>query len=244
MLAERRRASPALSAARPAPRVQLVAHIAVSIDGQTQAAGPPAMFGGPADRARMVRRRAACDAVLVGGRTFCAWPIPPRIRRAWLPEAPERPTPPTYVVTQQDRLTPRAVHDGFRESGAELHIFGPNNLELPTALRGHAAAHPGPGDPLDAALAAAEDAGHQRILIEGGWGIIRALADRGRLDALHVTLCPLLIGDAGPAARPAELPTLGGTRAAARPSIGERPMRLLRTEEQDGALFLHFVREG
>jgi 5-amino-6-(5-phosphoribosylamino)uracil reductase len=214
--------------------VEIIAHLAVSLDGQTEAAGPPAMFGGAADRARMVARRASAGAVLVGGRTFSTWPIPPELRRDWAPEAPLRPTPPTYVVTKQDRLELRPVRRGFVGADASVTFFAPDGFVVPDGLGSIAQVQRSAADPLEAALRAAEAAGCARLLVEGGWGLIRALIARGALDALHLSLCPLWLGGAAATRVPPRGPLV---------EMDALRLRLVRAEAEGGAVFLHFVPE-
>ena len=57
---------------------------------------------------------------------------------------------------------------------------------------------------LEALLADLEDHGVERLLVEGGGAIIGPLLALGRLDCLHLTLCPLLLG--GPAPTLSQLP--------------------------------------
>lgn len=218
--------------------MEIVAQLAISLDGRTEAAGPPAMFGGPADRARMIQRRARADLVLVGGRTFCAWPLPPTLRRDWWPAAPAAPPPHTVVVTQQNCLNPRPLPQRFGINGATISFFGPTGFVVPESFQSFAESTPVEGDPLDAALRAARARGARRALVEGGWGLIRALLQRGALDALHLSLCPLLLG-AGRGVEPSAAPGLA-------PDLGLEPglgLRLLRAEEAEGLVFLHFVPE-
>lgn len=214
--------------------MEIIAHLAVSLDGRTEAAGPPAMFGGAADRARMVARRASAGAVLVGGRTFSTWPIPPELRRDWAPEAPLRPTPPTLVVTRQDRLELRPVRRGFAGSNASVTFFAPDGFVVPDGLRSIAQVQRSAADPLDAALRAAEAAGCARLLVEGGWGLIRALTARGALDALHLTLCPLCLGG---------IASPGGPSSGPHLEMDALRLRLVSAEAEGGAVFLHFVPE-
>ena len=89
-------------------------------------------------------------------------------------------------------------------------------------------------DPLDAALRAAEAAGCARLLVEGGWGLIRALTARGALDALHLTLCPLCLGGSA---------SPGGPPSGPHPEMDALRLRLVSAEAQGGAVFLHFVPE-
>ena len=57
---------------------------------------------------------------------------------------------------------------------------------------------------LEALLDDLEERGVQRLLVEGGGAIIGPLLALGRLDCLHLTLCPLLLG--GPAPTLSQLP--------------------------------------
>lgn len=171
--------------------MRVFTNTAVSIDGKiADRDRTPAMFSSKADLRRMRALRSQADAVLVGGATFRAWPLP-------LTERPfERPAPITNAV-----LTARGVLDAearrWPDPRARLLVLGPDRLdaEAHRARFGAEVITSPAADPVWA-LDVLAARGCRSILVEGGGGLIAPLVAAGRVDTLHVTVCPVLIGGA------------------------------------------------
>jgi riboflavin-specific deaminase-like protein len=171
--------------------MRVFSNTAVSIDGKIADRQRSAVsLGSASDRRRMRALRASADAVLIGGSTFRTWPIP-------LTERPfDRPQPLiNAVLTARGVLSAEARR--WPDPRVALLIIGPPELDA-VAHRERFGAEvccvEGAG-PV-AALDLLEARGCRSVLVEGGGGIIAPLLASGRLQTMHVTVCPLVVGGA------------------------------------------------
>ena len=188
------------------PSIELC--LASSIDGKLSSqAREPVRFPSRADRARLFALRDQADALLTGGATLRAEDpplLPDAERRAQRVAAGLRPDPLRIVVSGSlDLPLGRALR---AEAGAPCVVLtGPNPNAL-AAERLEAAgvrvlSSGAAGLDLAAALSQlAHEHGLRRVLCEGGGALAATLladpALRAALSALHLTLCPLLLGGA------------------------------------------------
>ncbi len=186
--------------------MELISNTAISLDGRTGRHGDPRFrLGSRRDLARMRALRATVDAVLVGGATFRAWPLA-------YTATPSRPLV-QAVLTRRGLL---AQAGAFKpHDDVEMVVLGGSALDAAAHAAAfsatvHTTAAPSLGWALDRLAAA----GCRRVLLEGGGQLIhRALAE-DRLDRLHLTLCPVVLGDAGPGLATGGLLGAAGRRLA------------------------------
>lgn len=179
-------------------------NMAITLDGKIAGAfGEKKALGTEADRREMDRLRAGADVVLWGGTTLREARCPARVRDPALISGREKsglpPQPANAVITASGRIP----HDlSWFEAGDIPRIIFTRRegaAAAREAARGRAEVIvPGEGD-FSAADVAAHLAGrgYERILLEGGGGVHWMFAEAGLVDALHVTLTPLLAGGAG-----------------------------------------------
>jgi len=178
----------------------VIGQIGQSLDGRVcTESGDSRYVNGRAGLVHLHRLRALVDCVLVGVDTVLAdrprltvrhvsGPDPiravldPRGRAPadFSPLAPQADAAPTLHLVEAsriDQLEPAAAHV--------------RRVALPDAWPADAAAN---GVPPHRVLAALEQAGCRRILIEGGPTTLSRFLEAGALDRLHVLVAPLLIG--------------------------------------------------
>ncbi len=184
--------------------MRVVTNTAISLDGRIAVAPEHGRghvaIGSSVDRAYMSVLRARADAVLVGGRTFRAWPLPlvpdpsaiARLRAEGFPEADsvvglDRPR--LNVIVSRTLEVPAAGR--FYEDPRVIPLFfSPSGRDAPgEVVRGE----------VSAAGIVAELArrGVQTLLIEAGGALIFEFLAAGLVDEVNVTVCPILIGGIG-----------------------------------------------
>ena len=168
---------------------------AVSIDGRIGVRrGAHVTLGSAEDRRRMSLLRAGADAVLVGGQTFRNWPFP-LVERPEHRVADARRPILDAVLTRRGLLDARPAPGRWPDPRVRLLVFGPPGLDAAAHRERFGAEVISLDEPdVDAVLDELDRRGCQRVLVEGGGRIIGELLARKRLDALFVTLCPLVIG--------------------------------------------------
>ncbi len=184
------------------PRPFVTANFAVTADGRISTRNfTPSDFSSKRDKRRLVKIRATCDAVLVGGRTLAADTM-----TLGIPGVRGKRPPLRVIVSNSGRIAPTLRV--FEKPGAPIVIF--TTRKMPAKTRDALASvadifiHPTPVVDLALALAILRaDYGVKRLVCEGGGTLLRSFAAADLLDELHLTFCPLIFG--GSAA-----PTLSG----------------------------------
>jgi diaminohydroxyphosphoribosylaminopyrimidine deaminase/5-amino-6-(5-phosphoribosylamino)uracil reductase len=177
--------------------------LALSLDGRLSAPdGSARWITGPAARARVHRRRAEVDAVMVGAGTVLADDPHLGARFEGAPRQPARVVvdgagvvPPTAAVFDAERVivatTHRASHEvqtGWKEAGAEVRLLSEGTG----------------GVDARALLAGLAHDGIVEVLCEGGARLATSPLAADLVDRLELYLAPLLLGSGG-----AELGDLG-----------------------------------
>ena len=146
----------------------------MSIDGYLDSASPGRLrLSNAADFDRVDAERAKVDAILVGAGTVRN--DDPRLsvrspaRRA-AREAAGKPVTPLKVVLSNGELPEDAA---FRADGESLVTHGS----------------------VDEVLAALEKRGVERLMVEGGGGVLTAFLASGRVDELQLVIAPFFVGD-------------------------------------------------
>lgn len=175
----------------------VVAAMIASADGHATVDGRSPGLGHPADRALLRGLRAGVDAVLVGPATIRAEryanlldPGPRAARRAagWS-------SLPTIATISRSGDLPWDV-GLFDEPEVDVVVFTEAEIEPPpTAARVTLV----PKTELGAVLAHLDrELGARAVLCEGGPTLLRLLAQADRIDALFMTIAPLLTAGDGP----------------------------------------------
>jgi riboflavin biosynthesis pyrimidine reductase len=221
--------------AYPHDRRWVRANFVSTLDGAAQGSDSKSgTLSSEADRALFALLRSLCDVVLVGANTTRVEGYQP-IRASEVDGATRSrlglaPVPavavvtrsldvdssllaggdgPTLVVTTEDAA---AAHADRLPDGAEVIAAGRSSVDFAAAI-----------DQLGAR-------GLQRVLCEGGPGLMRDIVASGRLDELCLTLRPLIVaGDRYRIARGAEV-------------VPETRLALRSLLESDGDLFARYVR--
>lgn len=172
--------------------MRVFTNTAVSLDGRIGTVGDHHFnVASDEDRRRMALLRAQADAVFVGGQTFRMGPHPivepPDLRRAG------RRRPIINAVLTRRGIAEHIGPD-WADSDASLHVFGAE-LDAEAHRQFGASCHPahGPADVLDWL----ESKGCGTVLVEGGGDLIFQLVALDRVDSIHVTLAPRIIGGVG-----------------------------------------------
>jgi riboflavin biosynthesis pyrimidine reductase len=203
-------------------RPWLLVNMISSIDGATALDGRSGALGGPADKKVFGAIRAAADVILVGAGTVRAEGYGPPSSGARLAIVSGRvdldPTARLFTEARPDRrpwLVTTAQADTSRLRAVVDDVIVAGD------------------DRVDAARAIAELAarGARVVLCEGGPSLNGQLIAAGDVDELCLTLAPLLVvGDSA--------------RIAHGPVAAPVGMQLDRVLEQDGYLFLRYIRNS
>lgn len=207
-----------------------------SADGAAQAGGRAGGLSGPADERLFAALRGHADVILVGASTV-------RVegygverldepRRAWRQARGLSAAPPIAVVTSSCALDPESPlfdPDGPRTI-VITHHHAPATAAAALASRAEVIRVGDDAVDLPAALDALADRGLRRVSCEGGPTLLAEVLATGRLDELDLTVSPVLTGG-----------------AAIRILNGElleppAPLRLGHVLEEDGFLFLRYLR--
>ena len=177
------------------PRPFVTANFAITADGRISTRNfTPSDFSSRRDKRRLVKIRAACDAVLVGARTLASDTM-----TLGIPGIRGKNPPLRVIVSNSGRIAPTLRV--FKTAGAPIVIF--TTRKMPAKIRAALAAvadifiHPTPVVDLALALTILRaDYGVKRLVCEGGGTLLRSFAAADLLDELHLTLCPLVFGGA------------------------------------------------
>ena len=174
------------------PRPFVTANFAITADGRISTRNfTPSDFSSKRDKRRLVKIRAACDAVLVGARTLASDTM-----TLGIPGIRTKP-PLRVIVSNSGRIAPTLRV--FQTEGAPIIIFTTKKMPAATrdALAGVADIFLHPAPTVDLALVLAilrADYGVKRLVCEGGGTLLRAFAAADLLDELHLTICPRIFG--------------------------------------------------
>ena len=181
---------------RKLPRPFVTANFAVTADGRISTRNfTPSDFSSRGDKRRLVKIRAACDAVLVGARTLASDTMTLGIPGIRVEKPPLR-----VIVSNSGRISPQLRV--FQKPGAPIVIFTTRKMPAKTrdALAQIADIFIHPATAVDLTLALAilrADYSVKRLVCEGGGTLLRSFATADLLDEIHLTLCPLIFGGSG-----------------------------------------------
>jgi riboflavin-specific deaminase-like protein len=178
------------------PRPFVTANFAITADGRISTRNfTPSDFSSKRDKRRLVKIRAACDAVLIGARTLAADTM-----TMGIPGVRGKNPPLRVIVSNSGGIAP--THRVFQSAGAPIVIF--TTRKMPAATRAALARsadifiHPAPIVDLALALAILRaDYGVKRLVCEGGGALLHSFAAADLLDELHLTICPRIFGGSG-----------------------------------------------
>lgn len=175
-----------------ASRPFIVAQLGQSLDGRIATRTGDSRYIGLAPSLDHLHRiRAHVDAVVVGIGTVLADDPMLNVRRC------EGRSPARVVIDARGRLpasarcldgTDRVPRFVFRARGVQGEALPADveTIELPAGSDGHFA--------MPEIAAALDRLGFERVLIEGGAGIVSQAIDAGIVDRLHLMISPVLIG--------------------------------------------------
>ena len=187
-------------------RPWLLGQLGQSLDGCIATRGGDSYFvTGEPSLDHLHRLRALCDAVLVGAGTVAAddpqlttrrvaganparWVLDPSARLDGRARVFHDRQAPTWWVCDEQRAAP--AHERLAAAGG--------GAAQVLALTGLADAQSGAARLL---LLALQQAGHRRVLVEGGGVTVSRLLAAGCLDRLHLVVAPVLIGAGRPGLR-------------------------------------------
>jgi riboflavin biosynthesis pyrimidine reductase len=224
---------------RPSPdgRPWVLLDMIASADGATHAGGVTAELGGPADKAVFAVLRGVADVILVGAATVRAErygpPRPSEATRQRRRERGQAEVPTLAVVSASLELewdSPLFTESPIRPLVITAAGVDPERLERAGEVADVLLAGAGRSVDLGAALRELRQRGAAVVTCEGGPRLNGQLVDAGLVDEVCLTLSPTLLG--GDSARIA-----AGTGDGAL-----RRMRLVHLLEQDGLVFLRWVR--
>ncbi|MEO6740170.1 MAG: dihydrofolate reductase family protein [Chthoniobacteraceae bacterium] len=186
----------AASSQQKLPRPFVTANFAVTADGRISTRNfTPSDFSSKSDKRRLVKIRAACDAVLVGARTLASDTM-----TLGIPGIRAKKPPLRVIVSNSGRIDP--MLRVFQTPGAPIVIFTTRKMPAKTrdALAQVADIFINPTPEVDLALALTilrVDYGVKRLVCEGGGTLLRSFAAADLLDEIHLTLCPIVFGGSG-----------------------------------------------
>jgi riboflavin-specific deaminase-like protein len=223
---------------RARPRCFL--NVAISLDGKiASAARENPDFPSPADRRRMDEIRARADAILVGAGTLRASDHPltvrsPRLRRARL--AAGRPEQPLNILLSAGLRIPLRGRF-FRAPGVRRLVVtcGAAPRSRLREVQGRALVWEIGRERVDLGLLLRilRGLGYRELLLEGGGRTNFAFFERGWVDEVFLTVCPVIIGGEN-----SPTPVDG---AGFRPGAF-RKYRLRSVRRTGSEIFLHYIR--
>ncbi|WP_251978609.1 RibD family protein [Salinicola avicenniae] len=186
-----------------APRV--IAQIGQSLDGRiATASGASHYVTGAASLVHLHRLRALVDAVVVGAGTVEADDPQLTVRHV------EGDNPLRVVLDPRGRVNPQRGVFHRADAPAWHLIAHGSSVATATAEHVRVVSLEGGEQGIEPAaiIAALAEAGHRRILVEGGGLTISRFLEAGCLDRLHSVVAPMLIGSGRPAITLPEIDTL------------------------------------
>jgi len=221
--------------AYPEGRRTLRANMVTSADGAASLGGASAGLSSAADRHVFALNRTLADVILVGASTARVERYAPvRVRELWRHlRAGRTPTPPIAVISGRLALDPASPL--ITDAPPDARTIVITTAQAPENVRAEVAKHADVivagqvAVDMNAAVEALHDHGHQRILAEGGPGILTQLIAAGLLDELCLTISPLLAGPGAPR-------ILSGS-----PMAKALPLTLVHTLEDAGFLLCRYT---
>jgi 5-amino-6-(5-phosphoribosylamino)uracil reductase len=204
-----------------ATRPYVLLSCAVSIDGYLDDATERRLvLSNDEDLDRVDAVRAGCDAILVGANTIRR--DDPRL----LVRSPERQaarrarglpgSPVKVTLTGEGDLDPESRFFTTGDAAKLVYAATPAVDKLRERLGGLATVLDAREPPdLIRILEDLTGRGVERLMVEGGAGVLRQLLREGLADELHLAVAPLLIGDPGAPRFPGDATGAGGTAALA-----------------------------
>lgn len=179
-------------------------NMVVSVDGAVAVDGVSGALGGEGDLAGFRALRAAADVVLAGAATVRHEAYRPvRVRQAWQQRRRDRgqaAVPPVAVVSRSCDLTGA---EALLEDAAGLHVLtceaADPGRRRDLEARGVTVVEVGAATvDVAGAVAALQERGMRRVLVEGGPSLNGQLLAAGLVDEVFVTLGARLVGSDGP----------------------------------------------
>lgn len=225
---------------RPAPtgRPWVLLDMVASVDGATAADGRSGGLGGAADRAVFRSLRAVADVILVGSATFTTEGYgPPRLGEDLQQVRLERgqPAQPRIAVATGrlgiDVSVPFFTDSPTRPIVVTAGTSDPARREAAARVADVFVCGPGPGIDLADAMVRIAATGAAVVLCEGGPTLNAGLLTAGLVDEVCLTLSPLVVG--------------GTSRRIISDAALDVPVPfgLAQVLEQDGFLFLRYLRD-
>ena len=228
---------------KPANRPFVVAHFAMTVDGKISTRElTPALFTSPADKSRLQEIRAGADAIMAGRGTVATDSMSMGLSREDLRKKRVvkglPPVPLRVIISNAGKLDPAWKVFKYQES--PLVVF--STQKMPVGLRARVAQKAELflfSDPIVNLVTTLEilrrEFGVKRLVCEGGGTLLRSLATLDLVDAVFLTIAPVIFG--GRLA-----PTLTGL-----PGNFLEPPRdfeIVGKSDSEGECFLEFRRKG
>ena len=193
-------------------RTMVIGQLGQSLDGRiATVTGESRNVNGANAFVHLHRIRALCDAVVVGVGTALADDPQLTVRLV------EGPSPARVIIDPHGRLSDGVVC--LREDGARRLIIRAEGAERKApegAELAHLSLDPEGGFAPAAILAALEERGLRRILIEGGANTVSRFLAAGALARLHLMVAPMIMGSGLSAL---DLPPIASLSEALRPPV-------------------------
>ncbi len=209
----------------------------VSVDGQAAVGGKAHHIGSDADRHTMRNLRANSDAVMVGANTLRAERLSLGLDDETSPDSEPLAQPLGVILTTTGDV-PLQTNLVFHESQTVLVVASgeiPEHRAEALSARARVlrvtATSDGHPDLSKTLQVLKQDYAVERLLVEGGPTLNRALISAGLVDELFLTLAPKLLGSITTDART----ILGGTLPA------PEDLRILSAHLAADELFLHYA---